>query len=74
MRRKQEDSFIELFALFSQRWERRLLRLLLGLLIALCLSQTLLLLPGLRPLLTTVDSLEGERYDPAKPVLPPAEE
>lgn len=48
--------------LLNSRIDRLLIRIAIGLGIALLVSQSLLQLPGLRSLLTTVDSLEGVPY------------
>ncbi|PZT54550.1 hypothetical protein [Paenibacillus silvae] len=51
--------FERLYILFSKRMERKVLRLVAFLLLLALLSQILLLVPGLKKIMTSIDRLEG---------------
>ncbi|MBU5352431.1 hypothetical protein ACN9MH_18500 [Paenibacillus silvae] len=51
--------FERLYILFSKRMERRVLRLVAFLLLLALLCQLLLLVPGLKKIMTSIDRLEG---------------
>ncbi|PYE51363.1 hypothetical protein HUB98_05105 [Paenibacillus barcinonensis] len=58
-RRFAARRFERLYTLCSKRMERRVLRLILFLIILAFLYQLLLLVPGLKKIMTTIDRLEG---------------